>query len=96
LTALTVKRALVHFESDDLDDDEVLDRCELLLDLGDLVRLDGMRRRAREQGDEIVVRQALVGLGETQQRMLVFGYVVDGAPTIWRGTLTALEREVAS
>jgi hypothetical protein len=91
MTAVTVKRALVHFESDDLDDDEVLDRCELLLDLGDLVRLDELRRRG-----EIVVRQALVGLGEDQRRMLVFGYVVDGVPTIWRGTLTALEREVAA
>jgi hypothetical protein len=91
MTAVTVKRALVHFESDDLDDDEVLDRCELLLDLRDLVRLDELRRRG-----EIVVRQALVGLGEDQRRMLVFGYVVDGVPTIWRGTLTALEREVAA
>jgi hypothetical protein len=91
MTAVTVRRALVHFESGDLDDDEVLDRCELLLDLGDIVRLDELRRRG-----EVVVRQALVGLGEDQRRMLVFGYVVDGVPAIWRGTLTALEREVAS
>jgi hypothetical protein len=92
MSAVITKPMPMHFESDDLEDDEVLDRCDLLLDFGDLVRLDELRRQA----NEIVVRQALVGFGGAQQRMLVFGYVADGAPTIWKGTLTALAREVAS
>jgi hypothetical protein len=86
------KRMPVQFESGDLDDDEVLDRCELLLDLGDIVRLDGLRERL---DGEIVVRQALVGLGKTQQRMLVFGHVAPDRTT-WKGTLTALKREAGT
>jgi hypothetical protein len=98
MSAVITKPMPMQFESDDLDDYEVLDRFELLLDPYDLVALDRARQRARKQGAEIVVRQALVG-EEPARHMLVFGYVIvvpDGSPTIWKGTLTALEKAVAS
>jgi hypothetical protein len=83
----------VRFESGNLDDDEVLDRCELMLDFDDVLRLEEARRRAREQGGEIVVRLADVGQGEDRQRMLAFGYDAPGRDRpIWKGTLAALAR----
>jgi hypothetical protein len=87
----------VVFESGDLDDDEIEARRELALEPLDLDYLDLERRYARWKGGEIVVRQALVGEGKSQQRMLAFGYVVglpDGVWVVWKGTLEALERAI--
>jgi hypothetical protein len=95
MSAVAVIPMEVRFESEDLSDDELLDRCELLLDFDDLLRLDQLRRQARNQGDDIVVREALAGDGVTERRMLVFGYAA-GDRTVWKGTLTAFAREVAS
>jgi hypothetical protein len=87
----------VVFESGDLDDDEIEARRELALEPTDVDYLDMERRYARWKGGQIVVRQALVGEGKSQQRMLAFGYVVglpDGVWVVWKGTLAALERAI--
>lgn len=80
------------FVSGDLDEDTILDRCHLLLDFDDILRLDEVRRRAQQHGADLVVREALVG--DARRRMFVFGYVA-GDNTVWRGTLAAIGRGAA-